>query len=391
VKQITGMIVELKEKTCVVLTRSGEFREVLRPSREVRPGEEIVAKATAAGWWKTLLAAAGVFILLWAGFLYSGWSNEAVAYVGLDINPSVELGVNRRQQVCEASGLDAEGQALLQKVALRGLPLDEAITAVLTEAASEQYLNSAGENVILTTVTVVKEQSRVILDREQILRCIQGTLNKSGVRAEVAVEEAPAEVRRQAKEAGLSTGKYLQRLRGLEKGGLPGPAGVAAPSPKNAAGREEKEHFKTRELTGPGKEIPNGTPEKKEKEAGKKGPEKGGQKELPRENAGENAQNGRDENQPPFQSRFPEKKRPPDERSGPHERYGRDRKQNGDNDRTEIRPKVSQAKGTKNFNPSSFCLCTLVHRYRDEDPNIYQTSTPVYVLCIDGAAIKVDT
>ncbi|MCL6448191.1 MAG: anti-sigma factor domain-containing protein [Armatimonadetes bacterium] len=337
-KQITGMVVELKEKTCVIFTRSGEFREVPRPSREVRLGEEIVAKATAAVWWKPLLAAASVFILLWAGFLYSGWSNEAVAYVGLDINPSIELGVNRRLQVCEASGLDAEGRALLQKVALRGLPLDEAITAVLTEAASEQYLNPAGENVILTTITVVKEQSRAILDREQISRCIQGTLNRSGVRAEVAVEEAPAEVRRQAKEAGLSTGKYLQRLRGPEKKGLPVPGGAAGLPQKNAAGREEKEQFKTRELTGSGKEIPKGAPGKEEKNPGKKGPEGSGQKELPKENAGENAQNGRDEIQSSFQSRFPEGKSPPDKR------YGNDRKQNGDDDRAVQTDQVKDGK-----------------------------------------------
>lgn len=346
-KQITGMVVELKEKTCVILTRSGEFREVRRPSREVRPGEEIVAKTAAAVWWKPLLAAASVFILLWAGFLYSGWSNEAVAYVGLDINPSVELGINRRQQVCQASGLDAEGRALLQKVTLRGLPLDEAITAVLTEAVSEQYLNPAGENVILTTVTVVKEQSRAILDREQISRCIQGTLNRSGVRAEVAVEEAPAEVRRQAREAGLSTGKYLQRLRGPEKRGLPVPGSIAGLPQKNAAVREEKEHFKTRELTGPGKGIPKGAPGKEEKEAGKKGPERGAQKEPFKENTRENTQNGLDEIRPPFQSRFPEKKRPPDERYSPNERYGSDRKQNGDNDRTDQADQVKVKAGKK--------------------------------------------
>ena len=337
-KQITGLVMELKEKTCIILTRSGEFREVRRSLQEVRLGDEISsapAETAAAAWWKPLLAAASVFLFLWGGFLYYGWSNEAVAYVGLDLNPSVELGINRRQQVCQVSGLDAEGRVLVQKVTLRGLPLDAAITAVVTEAIAERYLNPAGENVILTTVTVGKK-SRVNPDPQQISRWIQGILQRSGVRAEVVVEEAPAEVRRQAKEAGLSTGKYLQRMRGSGKKGLPGPGGVAGPPQKNAAGQEEKGPLKATDFTVPGKALLKGTPGtpgKEEKEAGKKGAERGAPREE-RQKEGE-AKKRLDEIRLPLRNLFPAEKRTLDERSG------NDREQDGDDNKV----KTSQTNG----------------------------------------------
>ncbi|MEW6426260.1 MAG: anti-sigma factor domain-containing protein, partial [Bacillota bacterium] len=214
----TGMVVEIKGKTCIILTPGGEFREVALPSGNVRLGDEITSAAPAKipAWWKPLLAAAGVFLLLWAGFLYSGWSNEAVAYVGLDINPSVELGLNRRQLVCQAGSLDAEGAALLQKAAVRGLPLEKAIAALLAEAVTARYLDPARENVVLTTVTAAKDEKREMPAEQQISRYIENALRASGAGAEVVVVEAPPQVRRQAQEAGLSTGKYLLYLRGAQ-------------------------------------------------------------------------------------------------------------------------------------------------------------------------------
>jgi len=363
-KQITGLVMELKTKTCIILTRSGEFREVRRPLREVRLGEEITAAPakTMSASWKPLLAAASIFLLLWAGFLYYGWLNEAVAYVGLDLNPSVELGINRRQQVCEASGLDAEGRALVQKVTLKGLPLDEAVRTVLTEAVAERYLQPAAENVVLTTVTAVKEQNRAVPEKQQISRWIQETLQRSGVKAEVVVEEAPAEVRRQAKAAGLSTGKYLQRMRGLEKRELPGPAGVAGPPSKNAAGRDEnagrgvKGPSKATDFTGailkegppwaPGKGARQ-PPGKRDQEMEKKEPERDvlrSERDAPGEERQpeEEIKKRLDEIRSPLPNLFPPGKRPFDERPG------NDREQAGDDDRAKTggRPLLDRAAGS---------------------------------------------
>lgn len=243
----TGMVVEIKGKTCIILTPGGEFREVALPSGNVRLGDEITSAAPAKipAWWKPLLAAAGVFLLLWAGFLYSGWSNEAVAYVGLDINPSVELGLNRRQLVCQAGSLDAEGAALLQKAAVRGLPLEKAIAALLAEAVTSRYLDPARENVVLTTVTAAKDEKREMPAEQQITRYIENALRASGARAEVVVVETAPQVRRQAQEAGLSTGKYLLYLRGAQAGL---PVSIEELKEETLAGLEAKKHFKARDL-----------------------------------------------------------------------------------------------------------------------------------------------
>ncbi len=218
------MVVEIRGRTCIVLTPQGEFRKVALPSRGVRLGEEIAlspVKAAAGIWRRPFFAAACVFLLLFAGFLYYDY-NAAVAYVGLDINPSVELGVNRRERVCRTSGLDAEGKALLKKVSVFGLPVEQAIEALVAGAVSARYIEPARENVIFTTVTATKgERSRDLLDEQQIAQSIEKALRMSGVRAEVVVEEAPPEVRRQARQAGLSTGKYLLQLRAAQKA-LPG-------------------------------------------------------------------------------------------------------------------------------------------------------------------------
>ncbi|MEW6424379.1 MAG: hypothetical protein AB1523_06475, partial [Bacillota bacterium] len=70
-------------------------------------------------------------------------------------------------------------------------------------------------------------------------------LRASGAGAEVVVVEAPPQVRRQAQEAGLSTGKYLLYLRGAQAGL---PVSIEELKEETLTGLEAKKHFKARDL-----------------------------------------------------------------------------------------------------------------------------------------------
>lgn len=266
-KQITGLVIEIKKKTCIILTPQGEFREVARPVKNVRIGEEITSapvKILPAAWWKPLLAAACVCLFLSASFLYYRWSKEAIAYVGLDINPSVELGVNRRQLVCESNGLDADGEKLLQQVTVRGRPVNEAVEALVAGAVTARFLKPGEAGIILTTVTAAKEEIREIPDKQLVLQSVEKALRTFGVQAEVVAEQTPPQVRRQAREAGLSTGKYLLHLRAAQKGR---PVSIEELREKTITELEIKKHFKTEDLIRP---LPERQQEKKkEPPAGK--------------------------------------------------------------------------------------------------------------------------
>jgi hypothetical protein len=239
---------EVKKNTCIVLTPQGEFREIAPAPKGIRPGEEIAfeqARPVAASWRKIALAAACLLLFVWTGFLFYG-NTQAVAYVGLDINPSLELGVNRQMVVCQARGLNGEGEDLLAGAAVRGLPLSEALRVLVEKAVAARYIVPGQENVILTTVTPVKGGGKQPLpDESRLSRAIEESLQAAGAEAAVIVEEAPPDLRKQAQERGLSAGRYLLQLN-AERKGLQ--VDIEELKKKSLATLEKEKHFKVQEL-----------------------------------------------------------------------------------------------------------------------------------------------
>jgi hypothetical protein len=163
------------------------------------------------------VAAACLLILLGAGLLYHGWLTRAVAFVSMDINPSVEMALDRREYVCEARGLNTAGEILLSRAAVLGRPVEEAIATILTRAVQANYLLPSQNNIVLTTITT-KNGQEPALQSGKIYQTIFKSLQSTGVPAEVVVETATPEIRRQARKLGLSTGRYLIHVEGSKKG-----------------------------------------------------------------------------------------------------------------------------------------------------------------------------
>ena len=73
-------------------------------------------------------AVAAVLVLLIAGaFVFKslgGASNTLAAVVSLDVNPSIELNVDKNENVLSARGLNADGKTVLGDMQLEGSKLD---------------------------------------------------------------------------------------------------------------------------------------------------------------------------------------------------------------------------------------------------------------------------
>lgn len=100
---------------------------------------------------KRLVAAAAVILLIIAAGVFSHrlYFTEA-AYIDLDINPSVELVVNRFDRVIGASAYNADGEALLAGLNLRHKKVDVALNEIIQATGQAGILQNEG----LVSVTV---------------------------------------------------------------------------------------------------------------------------------------------------------------------------------------------------------------------------------------------
>lgn len=114
-----------------------------------------------------VLAAVCLFLLFTAGG-YSVYIRP-VSYISIDINPSIEMGINRFGRVVSAKAYNADGQMLLRQVSLKNVSYVQAIDLLLEGERSNGFLRDDS----LLVFTVISDQADVILsdlDADEALR-----------------------------------------------------------------------------------------------------------------------------------------------------------------------------------------------------------------------------
>lgn len=122
------MVMQIEERYLLVLTPEGEFLQAIRQDKAYSVGEEIQffpkGRAifsrsfwTVKNWMKTpaLIIATALFIFL--GVFFSMFqNNKAYAYMSIDVNPSLELGINKKMQVVELTPFNKEGKKVISQM-----------------------------------------------------------------------------------------------------------------------------------------------------------------------------------------------------------------------------------------------------------------------------------
>lgn len=106
-------------------------------------------------------AMAVICIFLLAGTGGYAVYSRPVSYISIDVNPSIELAINRFDKVVSAKGYNADGQDILQHVALKNISYVQAIDRLLQDAYYSRFLNRDSPLVL----TVVSDHSDAMLEQ----------------------------------------------------------------------------------------------------------------------------------------------------------------------------------------------------------------------------------
>ena len=118
--------------------------------------------------------------------------------ISIDINPSVELGVNRFDKVVSVEGIGDDGEALAETLDIRFLDYADALNALLADPTVEGYLS---QDEVLSIAVAGENEAQADAILAQAETCAAGTRNVYCHAADNAELE-------HAHEAGLSFGKY---------------------------------------------------------------------------------------------------------------------------------------------------------------------------------------
>lgn len=155
-----------------------------------------------------VMASLLVCVLCLGGFSYL---NTPVSYISIDVNPSIELTLNRLHRVVSAEAFNGDAQIVLRDVDVRGMTYTQAIDALLESAAMQPYLTD--DAVLSFTVAADSKETEALL-LSGIGECA-GCQRYRGLCA-----SADGALIQEAHGYGLSFGKY-QAYQALLDSGVP--------------------------------------------------------------------------------------------------------------------------------------------------------------------------
>lgn len=159
--------------------------------------------------WAPLVAVAAALALCISVFGYNFWkSGSAVdSVVMLDVNPSISLTINAREEVIRANALNEEAKVVLGDMDLTGTDLNVAVNAIIGSMLQNGYLSDL-QNSILVSVENADAQRSAQLQTE-ISNAISSSFGVSGVSASVLSQTVTEtdELTQLAQTYGISVGK----------------------------------------------------------------------------------------------------------------------------------------------------------------------------------------
>ena len=177
---------------------------------EARKGTVInmETKKTTKRRWTSLIAACLAVMLLGGGLFYQR-ANAVASVVSLDVNPSIELKVNRSEKVLVCTPLNEDAKAVLADMSngadLKVAKLD--VNAFVGSLVRNGYLDSISSAIMISVED--KDTARAEKLQRELTSAVDGVLQTSEAKAAVLTQTLTQDAAReqQARENSISTGK----------------------------------------------------------------------------------------------------------------------------------------------------------------------------------------
>ena len=161
--------------------------------------------------WTSLIAACLAVMLLGGGGVFYQRANAVASVVSLDVNPSIELKVNRSEKVLVCTPLNEDAKAILADMSngadLKGAKLDVAVNAIVGSLVRNGYLDSISSAIMISVED--KDTARAEKLQRELTSTVDGVLQTSAAKAAVLTQTLTQDAGReqQARENNISTGK----------------------------------------------------------------------------------------------------------------------------------------------------------------------------------------
>lgn len=227
----TGKVIDLNEKTAIVVTDDFAFLNVKRQSdmmigNKVKFSEsDIVKPKRMMPLYASVAACFAILLSLTVLFMQSNTGESDIyAFVDIDINPSFELSIDYNDQIIDVKALNHDAQIALGDLELRGKAIKEAMPDIILKCKEQGFIAPGKENIVLISAAsnpeakVKAANENLEANVDKLLADMDKTLhdlNDSSIKAKL-IKISPEE-RKMSMENSISMGRYAVYLKAKEQ------------------------------------------------------------------------------------------------------------------------------------------------------------------------------
>lgn len=214
-------MLEVNSKFVTFLTPDGEFLKSKKVRDHYEIGEEISFVAVNETYslkksifqfekLRVVMASSVAAVLLFFTVFTFYDSQEVYAYMSIDINPSLEAGVDKKLRVVSLEAYNSEGELVLDSLKeWMNQPIDSVTTAIIQESKESGYYQDGSEIIIATVIVETESQTLEEKLNTNVKDLVQ---SYKEVNIPITVLNSTNEERELAHQKGISTGKYKREI-----------------------------------------------------------------------------------------------------------------------------------------------------------------------------------
>lgn len=216
---MTAIIVQIQNNHAAALLEDGRFVRV--PNRRYRLGQRVAMNRTAPMTRKLSAIAAALMLCIgltgFAGHLFF----SPYAYLSIDVNPSLELTLNRFNRVLAVEAVNEDGAEIAGELDLKRVryaPVGQAVEETVSRLMASEYVQPEDENyVVIAASTAGGTRGEPLLQAAS--QAARSAAEKQQVTLTVVEVQADTARREEAKAQGTTPGKLAvveQLMAGAE-------------------------------------------------------------------------------------------------------------------------------------------------------------------------------
>ncbi|MHB1394827.1 MAG: anti-sigma-I factor RsgI family protein [Clostridia bacterium] len=219
-----GVVIKVTDQYIVLLCDDGTFQNVKRAKGQIPLiGERNVIRqrrnAPAYGYLSKISAIACIIaFMIFSPLIFDKMDKSTAYVVAIDINPSIEVQVNKELYTIGLTALNQSGEKIVSTIKYKGKRLEETINLIIAQSVNYGFLNQNKTGLITTSIVPINVNEQI--DKDKVKSIIDEALARNEVYAEVQISADGKETMEAAHALGLTVNKYkLYRI--LVDNGLP--------------------------------------------------------------------------------------------------------------------------------------------------------------------------